>query len=60
VGVDRAANQVLLNPTAEEFQAGATSTTATPAITPTTTPTSAPLDAIAVFPATTTSPGIGQ
>ncbi len=60
VGVDRAGNQVQLHPTAEEFQAGATSTAATPATTSTTTPTSAPSpDAIAVSP-TTTSPGMGQ
>jgi hypothetical protein len=39
VGVDRAGNQVLYHPTAEEFQAVVTSTTATPATTSTTTPT---------------------
>jgi hypothetical protein len=60
VGVDRAGNLALLHPTAEQFQAGPTSTAATSITTSTTTPTRASsLDAIAGSPTTTTSPGIG-
>jgi hypothetical protein len=51
VGVDSAGNQVLLHPTAEELQAGATPTTATTA-----TPTPDAIDTTT----TTTSPSIGQ
>jgi hypothetical protein len=56
VGVDSAGNQVLLHPTAEELQVGATSTAATPTATLTSVPSP---DATAVSP-TTTSPDIGQ